>query len=476
MPTALPTDEIYERYLKKAIAEINELGDELARTGDELRVPVVGSGHPLADVLLLKYLPLPPEIQEGVAFFGRSGQAVLKSLQRLHVDPLAVYGTNCLKFGTEDPADAAAWLTREIHIVQPKLIVVMGERSVVFVNDLRFPLSDALDANALGRAAALHADDRGAGDARHRRVARRPVREDRVLERLQGARPLVVGAASVLSLSGAARSRSAPSSPCSSSSARARRSLPGLSRGRRDRLREPRRPARVRGRHLVGASVGAGARVVPARSRRRLRARLGRLLPSSTSMSSRTSAKLVSYILFGFWFLSLFEALWWLALVALLVPWVDIWSVAAGPTEYVTEERPEVFDGISVALHVPGETSTANIGPPDIVFFALFLAAAQQFRLRVALTWISMTAFLSLTLLLVYFWDTDGLPALPAVCWGFLLPNARPPLARRARRLRRARAGSQVTPCHTAAFSSSDTDSTCGVCGNMSTGRQRTSS
>ena len=109
VPTALPTDEIYERYLKKAIAEINELGDELARTGDELRVPVVGSGHPLADVLLLKYLPLPPEIQEGVAFFGRSGQAVLKSLQRLHVDPLAVYGTNCLKFGTEDLADAAAW-------------------------------------------------------------------------------------------------------------------------------------------------------------------------------------------------------------------------------------------------------------------------------------------------------------------------------------------------------------------------------
>ena len=100
---AVPTDEIYERYLKKAIAEINELGDELARAGDELRVPVVGSGHPLADVFLLKHAPQPQEIQEGVAFFGRSGAAVLKSLQRLHVDPLAVYGTNCLKFGTEDP-------------------------------------------------------------------------------------------------------------------------------------------------------------------------------------------------------------------------------------------------------------------------------------------------------------------------------------------------------------------------------------
>jgi uracil-DNA glycosylase family 4 len=147
---AVPTDEIYERYLKKAIAEINDLGDELARAGDELRVPVVGSGHPLADIFLLKHAPQPTEIQEGVAFFGRTGQAVLKSLQRLHVDPLAVYGTNCLKFGTEDPADAASWLTREIHIVQPKLVVAMGQATVEFLNELHFPLADELDPQAVG--------------------------------------------------------------------------------------------------------------------------------------------------------------------------------------------------------------------------------------------------------------------------------------------------------------------------------------
>jgi len=150
---AVPTDEIYERYLKKAIAEINELGDELASAGDEQRVPVAGSGHPLADVFLLKYSPQPAEIQEGVAFFGRSGQAVLKSLQRLRVDPLALYGTNCLKFGTEEPSEAAGWLTRELHIVQPKLVVAMGERAVAFVNDLRFPLSDHLDRSRVGEIA-----------------------------------------------------------------------------------------------------------------------------------------------------------------------------------------------------------------------------------------------------------------------------------------------------------------------------------
>ena len=150
MAAAVPTDEIYDRYLKKAIAEINELGDELAGAGDELRVPVVGSGHPLADVFLLKYSPQPTEIQEGVAFFGRSGQAVLKSLQRLRVDALAVYGTNCLKFGTEEPGEASAWLVRELHIVQPKLVIAMGERAASFVNDLRFPLADPLDPARMG--------------------------------------------------------------------------------------------------------------------------------------------------------------------------------------------------------------------------------------------------------------------------------------------------------------------------------------
>ena len=150
MSAAAPTDEIYDRYLKKAIGEINQLGDELARAGDELRIPVLGSGHPLADIFLLKFSPQPTEIQEGVAFFGRAGQAVLKSLQRLRVDPLAVYGTNCLKFGTEDPEDAAAWLTRELHIVQPKLVVVMGEQSAAFLNELHFPLSDQISPDSVG--------------------------------------------------------------------------------------------------------------------------------------------------------------------------------------------------------------------------------------------------------------------------------------------------------------------------------------
>jgi uracil-DNA glycosylase family 4 len=142
------TDEIYDRYLKKAIAETNELGHEIAAAGKGERVPVLGSGHPRADVFLLKYRPQPAEVQEGVAFFGRTGQAVLKSLQRLNVDPLSIYGTNCLKFADEDAEEARGFLGREFHIVQPKLIVVMGEEALGFVNELEFPLAGEVEAEA----------------------------------------------------------------------------------------------------------------------------------------------------------------------------------------------------------------------------------------------------------------------------------------------------------------------------------------
>ena len=140
--TPVSTDEIYEKYLKKAIAEINELGDEIARAGKGTRVPVLGSGHPRADVFLLKYRPQPSEVQEGVAFYGRAGQAVLKSLQRLRVDPISIYGTNCLKFADEDEDEARPFLIRELHVVQPKLVVVMGEDALAFLNGLEFPLAE----------------------------------------------------------------------------------------------------------------------------------------------------------------------------------------------------------------------------------------------------------------------------------------------------------------------------------------------
>ncbi len=121
--------------------------------------------------------------------------------------------------------------------------------------------------------------------------------------------------------------------------------------------------------------------------------------------------------------MTVFEALSWVVLIALIIPWVDVLSVWRGPTDYIVSEQPSLFDRVSIAFRLPGEEGSANIGPPDILFFSLFLATADRFALRVRLTWISMVGLLSLTLISTSAFDLSGLPALPAIAVGFLLPN-----------------------------------------------------
>ena len=133
--------------------------------------------------------------------------------------------------------------------------------------------------------------------------------------------------------------------------------------------------------------------------------------------------KLLALTLIGYLFTQVFEALSWVVLIALIIPWVDALSVWRGPTEYVVSEQPSLFDRISIAFRLPGEEGSANIGPPDILFFALFLSTAARFGLRVGWTWITMVVLLVVTLILTTVWDVTGLPALPAIAIGFLLPN-----------------------------------------------------
>jgi uracil-DNA glycosylase family 4 len=145
-------DEIREKYLERAIRELNALTREVQACEHCPRgnlMPVLGSGHPQADVFLLKFAPAPSEIEEGVAFYGRSGTALMKSLKRLNIDPLAVYGTLCAKCPVADPsiADPAciARVATELAIVTPKIVVAMGDDALAALNDLDVPLARHVD-------------------------------------------------------------------------------------------------------------------------------------------------------------------------------------------------------------------------------------------------------------------------------------------------------------------------------------------
>jgi uracil-DNA glycosylase family 4 len=145
-------DEIREKYLERAIRELNSFAQRLTECADCPRgqlMPVLGSGHPQADIFMLKYSARPSEVEEGVAFYGRTGNALMKSLKRLSIDPLAVYGTLCVKCPVVDTdmADPAcvARIIEELAIVQPKIVVVMGPDALQTINELDIPLARELD-------------------------------------------------------------------------------------------------------------------------------------------------------------------------------------------------------------------------------------------------------------------------------------------------------------------------------------------
>jgi uracil-DNA glycosylase len=150
--SSITDDEIREKYLERAIRELNDLGRDLAACQDCPRgnvMPVQGSGHPQADIFMLKRSATSSEIEEGVAFYGRAGNALMKSFKRLAIDPIVVFGTLCVKCPLTDPTYASeacmARVAEEIAIVQPRMVVVMGEEALAVLNGLEMPLAEEIE-------------------------------------------------------------------------------------------------------------------------------------------------------------------------------------------------------------------------------------------------------------------------------------------------------------------------------------------
>jgi uracil-DNA glycosylase family 4 len=159
MPSKQPSkqhstdDEIRERYLDRAIRELNSLAHDIHGCNECPRgnlMPVLGSGHPQADIFLIKHAASASEVEEGVAFYGRSGTALTKSFKRLNIDPMTVYGTVSVKCPVESHEAAESCTARvmeELMIVQPRVLVVMGEDAIDDINALNLPGSSPLQAS-----------------------------------------------------------------------------------------------------------------------------------------------------------------------------------------------------------------------------------------------------------------------------------------------------------------------------------------
>jgi hypothetical protein len=135
-------------------------------------------------------------------------------------------------------------------------------------------------------------------------------------------------------------------------------------------------------------------------------------------------AKLAAMTAFAFYFLDLFDGIGPIILIALVIPWIDAYSVWRGPTGNIVKHHPQVFSTFSFAFAFPGEDDAAHLGLPDLLFFALFLAAAARWGLRVGWTWVGMVGALGAAITIAVWQDVAGIPALPAISAGLLLANA----------------------------------------------------
>ncbi len=136
-------------------------------------------------------------------------------------------------------------------------------------------------------------------------------------------------------------------------------------------------------------------------------------------------AKLWAAVFAGWAFLQLFVDLAWVVVVSVVVAVVDAISVYStfGPTHRILAHHIEIYNNVAIAFLAP-HGGAAQLGPPDILFYALFLAATLRWELRPGWTWIATTGMYSLTIVIANAAGLNGVPALPFLSFGFLLANA----------------------------------------------------
>lgn len=120
-------DEIYQWLARTVLVPIDE----------QRQNPVLGTGDPEADLMVVGEAPGADEDRHGEPFVGRAGQLLDKILEAVHFEREAVYITNILKSrppGNRDPEPDEVEahipiLYKQIALVRPKLILAVGKQA-----------------------------------------------------------------------------------------------------------------------------------------------------------------------------------------------------------------------------------------------------------------------------------------------------------------------------------------------------------
>ena len=136
-------------------------------------------------------------------------------------------------------------------------------------------------------------------------------------------------------------------------------------------------------------------------------------------------AKLGAAVFAGWSFLYLFADVGLVVLIAAIIPVVDAISVftPGAPTNEIVKHHISIYNNVAVSFVGP-HGAVEQFGPPDIIFYALFLGAAARFGLRVGWTWLATTGLYGGSFLIAIATHADGLPALPFLSVGFIAANA----------------------------------------------------
>lgn len=111
--------------------------------------PVIGEGNINSELMFIGEAPGSDEDEEGRPFVGKAGQLLTKIIESMQLKRDEVYITNIVKCHppnnrpptSKELSTCAYYLKRELNIIQPKIIVTLGQVSSSFLLETDIPIS-----------------------------------------------------------------------------------------------------------------------------------------------------------------------------------------------------------------------------------------------------------------------------------------------------------------------------------------------